>query len=632
MPHMKTPGVYIVEKNAFPNSVVEVATAVPAFIGHTQTAMNGTQRLQDTPWRISSMAEFHRFFGFAPTPLFDIKPTAAPLDPSPLDDAGKNNAPALPRIPVTSAQELIQTTPAYCLYTAMRHFFQNGGGPCYVTSVGDYDDPFDAAKMIAAITGLEKEPEPTLLVIPETTRLPRADATKVQQAMLAHCGEEMRNRFAILDISSGHLPRTSPLGDPVAMFRKDIGVNWLDYGAAYYPWLNTTIWQDRDFTFDNINADSHAELRKLLSVAVSNDVAITAEINKIGAPDLSGDFTINVPLGGRTILTPADISATDDTSTAADLRFEILDTGQMPGALVTTGTDTALSGFTQQELDDGAVSFAHDKDAATTGQFEVIVTDKNGLATLSRRVLVVAGDQAVPTPDMQGKLESDAHDSGARRQILDKILRALCPAYADITRAIATGMNTLPPGAAMAGIYTMVDTSRGVWKAPANVSLNSVTSPTVAINHDQQENLNVSTTGKSINAIRPFVGEGTLVWGARTLDGNSLDWRYIPVRRTMIMIEESIKLAVKAYAFEPNSANTWVTIRAMIENFLTGIWKQGGLAGAVPADAFSVNVGLGDTMTPEDVLEGILRITVMVALIRPAEFIVITVSQQMQKS
>nr|MDA3857097.1 phage tail protein [Roseovarius sp.] len=291
-----------------------------------------------------------------------------------------------------------------------------------------------------------------------------------------------------------------------------------------------------------------------------------------------------------------------------------------------------LSGFTQQELDAGRVSFAHDKDAATTGQFAVIVTDKDGLATLSRTVLVLAGDQAAPTPDMQGQLRGEINASTSRQQTLDKTLRALCPAYADITRAIATGMNTLPPGAAMAGIYTMVDNSRGVWKAPANVSLSSVSSPTVTINHDQQETLNVSTTGKSINAIRPFVGEGTLVWGARTLDGNSLDWRYINVRRTMIMIEESIKLAAKAYVFEPNVANTWVTIRAMIENFLTGVWKQGGLAGAVPADAFSVHVGLGDTMTPEDVLEGILRITVMVALTRPAEFIEITFRQQMQKS
>jgi phage tail sheath protein FI len=197
---------------------------------------------------------------------------------------------------------------------------------------------------------------------------------------------------------------------------------------------------------------------------------------------------------------------------------------------------------------------------------------------------------------------------------------------------MAMTLNLLPPSAAIAGVYTMVDNTRGVWKAPANVSLASVISPAVNISHDEQEDLNVTPQGKSINAIRPFIGEGVLVWGARTLDGNSLDWRYINVRRTMIMLEESIRLASKAYVFEPNVANTWVTMKGMISNFLDGIWKRGGLAGASPTDAFGVYVGLGETMTPEDILEGILRITVLVAISRPAEFIEITFQQQMQKS
>ena len=98
------------------------------------------------------------------------------------------------------------------------------------------------------------------------------------------------------------------------------------------------------------------------------------------------------------------------------------------------------------------------------------------------------------------------------------------------------------------------------------------------------------------------------------------------------MLEQSIKIASKAYVFEPNVANTWVTVKSMIRNFLTGVWKQGGLAGAVPDDAFSVHVGLGETMTAEDILEGIMRITVLVAISRPAEFIEITFQQQMQKS
>jgi phage tail sheath protein FI len=79
-------------------------------------------------------------------------------------------------------------------------------------------------------------------------------------------------------------------------------------------------------------------------------------------------------------------------------------------------------------------------------------------------------------------------------------------------------------------------------------------------------------------------------------------------------------------------AGTWVSIKGMIRSFLNGVWSRGGLAGAVPDDAYSVLVGLGETMTPEDILEGILRVTVLVALVRPAEFIEITFQQQMQKS
>jgi len=116
------------------------------------------------------------------------------------------------------------------------------------------------------------------------------------------------------------------------------------------------------------------------------------------------------------------------------------------------------------------------------------------------------------------------------------------------------------------------------------------------------------------------------------LDGNSQDWRYINVRRTLIMIEQSIKLAARAYVFEPNDSNTWVTVKSMIDNFLINLWKQGALAGAAPEVAFDVQIGLGSTMTPTDILDGKMLITVKVALVRPAEFIVITFQQQMQQS
>lgn len=206
------------------------------------------------------------------------------------------------------------------------------------------------------------------------------------------------------------------------------------------------------------------------------------------------------------------------------------------------------------------------------------------------------------------------------------------PTYNTLLKTMVTKLNILPPSGAMAGIYTMIDNTRGVWKAPANVGLANVVSPVVSINSEQQQDLNVPLDGKAINAIRTFIGEGVLVWGARTMDGNSQDWRYISVRRTLIFLEQSIKNYCQAFVFLPNDANTWATVKSGISNFLTGIWKEGGLAGARAADAFSVQVGLGSTMTAQDILDGYMNITISVAIVRPAEFIVINIQQQMQAS
>ena len=191
----------------------------------------------------------------------------------------------------------------------------------------------------------------------------------------------------------------------------------------------------------------------------------------------------------------------------------------------------------------------------------------------------------------------------------------------------------LAPSAAMAGVYAYVDASRGVWKAPANIGLQSVYDVASIITDQQQEGMNIDTTaGKSVNAIRPFVGKGIIVWGARTLDGNSNEWRYISVRRFFIMVEQSVKNTIGAFVFEPNDANTWVKVRSMIENYLTLLWRQGALAGAKPEQAFFVRVGIGQTMSAIDILEGRMIVEVGMAAVRPAEFIILRFSHKMQES
>lgn len=213
------------------------------------------------------------------------------------------------------------------------------------------------------------------------------------------------------------------------------------------------------------------------------------------------------------------------------------------------------------------------------------------------------------------------------------VANLLQPWLQGVRDEIANNPIKLPPSAAIAGLYARVDRNRGVWKAPANEPLKNVVAPSEIITDAQQAGFNVDPTGgRSINVIRQFTGRGNLVWGARTLDGNSGEWRYISVRRLFLMVEESISNAMQSVVFEPNDQGTWVRVKAMIENFLTSIWRDGGLAGATPKEAFYVKVGLNETMNAQDILDGRLIVQIGMAATRPAEFIVLRFSHLLQTS
>lgn len=265
------------------------------------------------------------------------------------------------------------------------------------------------------------------------------------------------------------------------------------------------------------------------------------------------------------------------------------------------------------------------------GDFSFANFDSDDSETITA---VIAGeiDRLYPAHDHRAQsLKSDLRDiwdaDPKTRTTLGHRLMTHVPLLSDIFAAMAARRGTLPPSPAMAGVYTQNDRSRGVWKAPANIGLIAVTAPTLPINDAMQENLNMPLDGLAVNAIRAFTGRGTLVWGARTLDGSSGEWRYIPVRRTLIYVEQSIALALEPFVFEPNVAVTWAKVTAMIEPFLHDLWRQGGLTGATPQNAFYVKCGLGVTMTAQDVLDGKLVVEIGLAPVRPAEFIVVRIGQ-----
>ena len=547
MGEYKTPGVYVVEKSAFPNSVVEAPTAIPAFIGITEKAQNGADLLSGKPWKITSMTEFQQYFGGAPAP--EVKLSVA--DNPELKDNKKPFYYIESSVSEEKKKYLLVEKPSvlFSLYYHMVMFFANGGGTCYIVSIGTYKEKdakgnfikVDKDTVKKALDALKKEQEITMVVVPEAASA--EDCKDIQTQMLAHCGE-MMNRFAILDIQP-KAKENEVMSEQIETFRTNVGANYLSYGAAYYPWLNTSVLSDKD----------------------------------IDGTVLTWDFTQQAP----------------------DIPLFFAPDSKFP----------EYFRVTFEEIKKGKKTEMCEK----KGEDGTVEKDEAGNTVMEEKEVKYSPDELI-----------------AMKNNLHNALLQNFPNYQYIVNKVREQLNLLPPSAAMAGLYTMVDNTRGVWKAPANVSVNYVNSPTENIDNAMQEDLNMPMNGKAVNAIRTFPGEGIKVWGARTLDGNSQDWRYVNVRRTMMFLEESVKNAAKAYVFEPNVAATWMNVRSMIDNFLRGVWKRGGLAGATPEDAYEIHVGLGDTMTANDILDGIMRITVLVAITRPAEFIEITFQQQMQKS
>ena len=238
--------------------------------------------------------------------------------------------------------------------------------------------------------------------------------------------------------------------------------------------------------------------------------------------------------------------------------------------------------------------------------------------------------QLVAVEKMMKRIGTDTPSQGDVNELNDGLLNAL-PILKELENAVAVQLGVLPPSGGIAGIYTQVDTNRGVWNAPANVSMTSVIAPTININNEMQGDLNVPLDGKAIDVIRQFPGRGTVVWGARTLLGNSNDWRYIQVRRTIIYIEQSIKSAMMPFVFAANDGKTWSTVVSAVSSFLQQTWSQGGLMGNTPQDAYSVECGLGSTMTSQDIMEGYMVVQVRLQMIRPDEFIELIIKQQMQE-
>jgi len=184
-----------------------------------------------------------------------------------------------------------------------------------------------------------------------------------------------------------------------------------------------------------------------------------------------------------------------------------------------------------------------------------------------------------------------------------------------------------PPGGSVAGVYARTDSTRGVWKAPAgtDASLSGVSGVAKPMTDTENGVLNPL----AVNCIRKFPVYGTIAWGARTLRGNDeigSEWKYVPVRRTALYIEESLFRGLKWVVFEPNDEPLWSQVRLNVGSFMHDLFRQGAFQGSTPKDAYFVKCDK-DTTTQSDINRGIVNIVVGFAPLKPAEFVVIKLQQ-----
>ncbi len=653
-----TPGVYVTEIPSFPPSIAQVATAIPAFVGYTAQATNlQPGDLNLVPTRLSSLIEYQSYFGLGPDPGI----TEVDIDSNNAVTAVKRNA-------------------IYYMYDSIRMFFLNGGGACYIVSIGTFSSSptYNIGDFTAGFATLKKYDEPTLILFPDAVLITPSDGLyTVQDAALTQCGD-LQDRFCILDLLE------IPALDGVADMRNKVGVDNLNYGAAYTPYLQTNLGLSVIYSnlagkifqagvpIDLKNFTTVAKVQDLIT-SLNNLILDTATINT-GFTGLLTSTNLDLQEQWNSLVNTYQLSFNSTGPTDNETDYEALFTFLYQVALAVDGWGHSLHGDSTGvglKLDvQNIITNSLKATMANLLAYDVAADTLFGVGkyyTSAARTTVLAEFHTAlwgtvfgpPTPTANETPFGAVPVQAQRMRSLSALATLLSqfnqgvsqilsltatyqanyeqsllqsnPVYKQIVNAVQNTTLTLPPSGTIAGVYASVDATRGVWKAPANVSLIGVTGLTTTIDDDDQGTLNIDPfSGKSVNAIRAFTGKGILVWGARTLDGNSNDFRYISVRRFLIMVEESVKLAAMQFVFEPNDGTTWVRIRAMIENYLTNLWRQGALAGPKPEASFYVKVGLGQTMIFDDILNGKMIVEIGLAPVRPAEFIILRFSQIQQ--
>ncbi len=565
MPEYQAPGVYVEEVSSGTKSVEGVSTSTAGFLGQTH-------RGPVEPTLVTSYAEFER--------LYESSPKHSNLD------------------------------------VAVDGFFKNGGSRCYVGRV-TAADPTDVAS--------------ATLIDEAGTEVTRVEANGPGEwgtsvAIVVRDGQrpgqfDIVARYWSCDLEEVSQPgseRPDPAPDVEEVFD---GLSTDTNSSQFYEkQLASSVLVDIEYLEDGqpvtgltwLNRDSPTAFSDggVLETEEETVVYIPEGLEELEYDDLQG---IAEPFETEELESKDELVTELEEIRSGDVEVdvEVLTEKPEPEGEVSLddyegvdkpGLRTGLAGF--KALDDISIVCAPDENDVA-GLTDALVAH---CENMGERFAIL---QAPQTPGPVSEMETP----------VDSTYAAYYYPWLSVLDPVTNREKLAPPGGHVAGIYARSDLEHGVHKAPANEVVRGI----VGLQHDITKGEQDVLNPKGINCIRSFQGRGIRVWGARTTSSDP-EWKYLNVRRLFLFIEQSIDEGTQWSVFEPNDKDLWARIRQSAENFLTTVWREGGLQGSTADEAFYVRCG-EETMTQDDIDNGRLIVEIGVAPVKPAEFVVFRISQ-----
>ncbi|GLF93134.1 phage tail sheath family protein [Streptomyces yaizuensis] len=605
--HMGHPGVYIEELPSTVRTIAPVTTSVTAFVGHTRRGP------LNQPVRITGFAEFERRFGGLTA--------GAPVG------------------------------------HAVHQFFGNGGGVAVVVRVARAGTGEEACVALESTEGhsacpvLEiraKEPggwgSGLRVVVDQDT--PAPDATFNLQVLDPRSGA--REAFTGLSMDRGHdrfvegvvnagsaLVRAKALAedrpDPSGTVSRPFADRLPDLAVDLQVKIGAV---EREFTLYRPGADGEAPTDV-------TGLALLLERKLRALPDAPGKHTYAgvrvIPFGRRLQVVagstdPGDVvrfigEAANDLGLETSVNPPVFPLsggrdGEAPGPRDLIGSEAEKTGI-QALRDVPDVNLLSLPELAGYDSTEDMVTVISAADRLCRDQRIF---QLVDAPAAWTSVDAARAGIGAFDPVRSDHAAIYFPQLR-LTDPLTGRLGSFPPSGAIAGVIARTDGERGVWKAPAGTDARLAGTHSLAVPLTDRENGLLNPLG--LNCLRAFPVAGPLVWGTRTLAGaDALDgeWRWVPVRRLALHIEESVYRGLRWVVFEPNGEQLWQQIRLNASAYLNDLFRQGAFKGTTPREAYFVKCDK-DTTTPSDIERGIVNVVIGFAPVKPAEFVIVKIQQ-----